>query len=344
MDFPFPQYPWDASSRPRHGRSFRGIPVQVMPEASSVQSLKPNTVSIPVRFVCSERGRSDSAIKIQKVFRGFLVRKNVKKIMAIREEVNEMERRVLQKETVELIRNDSKEKLKANEILMSLLFKLDSVSGVDSRVRDLRKSVIKKAIALQQLVDAIVSGDQPVNSSNAEAVDQRQHIIDSSDNCIQSLESENLEETTNDAERVPESCEPEGTAAAAAAAAAIQGNEEETSETNGIESFANHENTIEEDDENEGEEKGMKTVSEEENGRKEMMLEKIMEDNEKMMRLMEKLSERNETQTRMLCALTQRVEQLEKAFLCDKLRRKKRRNDEKSQDTKKCGGKRSSTF
>ncbi|XP_039025686.1 uncharacterized protein LOC120159086 isoform X2 [Hibiscus syriacus] len=319
MDFPFPQYPWNVSSRPRYGRGFRGVPVQVMPEASPVQSLKPNTVSIPVRFLSSERGRSDSAIKIQKVFRGFLVRKNVKKIMATREEVNEIERSVLQKERMDLIRSDSKERLKVNEILMSLLFKLDSVSGVDSRVRDLRKSVIKKAITLQELVDAIVSGDQSVKSSNAEVVDQRQDNIDSSDNCIQPLESENLEETINDAEHLPDSCESERTAAAA-----IQGNEEEASETSRVDSFANHENTIEEEDENEKEEK----------------LERIMEDNEKMMRLIEKLSERNETQTRMLCALTQRVEQLEKAFLCDKLRSKKRRNDDKSQDTEKFGGKR----
>ncbi|GMJ05132.1 hypothetical protein HRI_004182400 [Hibiscus trionum] len=324
MDFPFFQNPWDSSSHPRYGRSFRGIPVQVMPETSPSHSLKHRTVSIPVRFVGSERGRFESAIKVQKVFRGFLVRKNVKKIMAIREQVNGMERSVSKTETVDLIRNDSKERLKVNEFLMSLLFKLDSVRGVDSCVRDLRKSVIKRAIALQETVDAIVSGDHSVNSSNAEVVEQGQDIIDSSDDCNQRVESENLEETTesNDAECVPNLIQQEGTDAAT-----NQGNEEETSSNESqTDSFGNEENAGEE------EETGQGDNEKEESGRKEM-LERIMEENEKMMRLMEALTERNETQTQMLRALGQRVEQLEKAFMFDKLRRKKRRSDQ-------CGGKR----
>ncbi|GMI91363.1 hypothetical protein HRI_002805600 [Hibiscus trionum] len=234
MDFPFFHDPWDASSHPRYGRSFRGILFQAMPAPSPPPSLKPKTGPMPVRFVGSERRKSDSAIKIQKVFRGFLVRKNVKKITAIRERVNEMERSVSKTETVDLIRNDSEERLKVNEILMNFLFKLDSVRGMDPCVRDLRKSVTKKVIALQETVDAIVSGDQSDDSSNAEVVDQSQGIIVSSDNCNQTLESENLEETTNDAESEANLSESEVT---------NQGNEEETLETsrNGsqTDSFAN---------------------------------------------------------------------------------------------------------
>ncbi|KAK9008135.1 hypothetical protein V6N11_075037 [Hibiscus sabdariffa] len=52
------------------------------------------SLAASVRFVVLERCKSDSTIKIQKVFRGFLVRKSLKKIMAIREQVNEMERGV----------------------------------------------------------------------------------------------------------------------------------------------------------------------------------------------------------------------------------------------------------
>ncbi|KAG4208710.1 hypothetical protein ERO13_A03G150100v2 [Gossypium hirsutum] len=330
MDFPFAQNPWDSSFRPHYGRSFRGIPVKVVPEAAQPQSHKPKMVSIPVHSVGSERGRSDSAIKIQKVFRGFLVRKNVKKIMAIREQVNDIERSVSKTETADLIRNDPKQRLKVNENLMSLLFKLDSVEGVDSCVRDFRKSVIKKAIALQEMVDAIISGDQSLDSSNnAEVIDQNQGIILFSDNCNQTLESENHEEATEDVECVLNLSEAEGTVAVA-----VQGNDEESSNESQSDSFANHvvegENgTWQPDNGKEGAEE-----------RRKEMLERITEENEKMMRMMETLSKRNEMQTRTLSALTQRVEQLEKAFLCDKLRRKKRRNDEKSQDIKKCGGKR----
>ncbi|TYG80419.1 hypothetical protein ES288_D02G215000v1 [Gossypium darwinii] len=321
MDFPFAQNPFDASFRPRYERSFRGIPLQVLPEASQPQSLKPKMVSIPVHFVGSKQGRSDSAIKIQKVFRGFLVRKNVKKIMAIREQVNDIERSVSKTETVELIRNDPKQRLKVNENLMSLLFKLDSVKGVDSCVRDFRKSVIKKAIALQEMVDAIISGNQSVDSSNnAEVIDQNQGIIDSSDESNQILEWE----ATEDAECVANLSESEGSFTVA-----VGGNEEKILESSGNESQSNWL----------GDEEGENRRGQSDNNGKEI-LERIMEENEKMMRMMKTLSERNEMQTRMLSALTQRVEQLEKAFLCDKLRRKKRRSDEKSQDIRKCGGKR----
>ncbi|TYH51813.1 hypothetical protein ES332_D10G305000v1, partial [Gossypium tomentosum] len=192
-----------------------------MPEASQPQSLKPKMVSIPVHFVGSERGRSDLAIKIQKVFRGFLVRKNVKKIMAIREQVNDIERSVSKTET----------RLKVNENLMSLLFKLDSVKGVDSCVRDFRKSVIKKTIALQEMVDAIISGNQSVDSSNnAEVIDQNQGIIDSSDKSNQILEWE----ATEDAECVANLSESEGSFTVA-----VGGNEEKILESSGNESQSN---------------------------------------------------------------------------------------------------------
>jgi hypothetical protein len=54
------------------------------------------------------------------------------------------------------------------------------------------------------------------------------------------------------------------------------------------------------------------------------MLKRMMEDNEKMMEMMTQLFERNEKQTSLLTSLTQRVEQLERAFTCDKLRKKKK--------------------
>ena len=68
-----------------------------------------------------------------------------------------------------------------------------------------------------------------------------------------------------------------------------------------------------------------------------------MEDNKKMMGLMIELFQRNETQTKLLSSLSQRVGQLEKAFMCDKMRKMKKRGAagtiidglEKSPDKKK---------
>ena len=84
----------------------------------------------------------------------------MKKIAAIRREVDEVERQILREKALESMKKDPKKRLRVNETLMSLLFKLDLVRGVDSGVRDCRKSVIKRAIALQEFLDSIVADRQ----------------------------------------------------------------------------------------------------------------------------------------------------------------------------------------
>ncbi|KAF3432356.1 hypothetical protein FNV43_RR27096 [Rhamnella rubrinervis] len=162
MESPFFRNRWNnlQASRPVYSPSVTQVPVQRQAKP------KPKVVSIPVRFVGSEQSRSDSTVKIQKVFRGFLVRKSVKKIAAIRDEVDEIAKRISKPEMVELIQRESKERLRVTETLMNLLFRLDSIRGVDSGVRDCRKAVIKKAIALQERVDSIVAGDQTSGAVN----------------------------------------------------------------------------------------------------------------------------------------------------------------------------------
>lgn len=59
------------------------------------------------------------------------------------------------------------------------------------------------------------------------------------------------------------------------------------------------------------------------NKRNRELLEKTIEDNGKMMSMMTQIFKRNEQQTRMLNSSSQRVEQLEKAFISEMLRKKK---------------------
>nr|DAD33512.1 TPA_asm: hypothetical protein HUJ06_012363 [Nelumbo nucifera] len=89
-----------------------------------------------------------------------MVRRRVKKIVEIKKEVDEVEQRISRRETMDLVRTNAKERLRVNETLMALLFWLDSIRGIDSRVRECWKKVLRKAIALQEKVDAIVVGDQ----------------------------------------------------------------------------------------------------------------------------------------------------------------------------------------
>ncbi|KAG6783094.1 hypothetical protein POTOM_012529 [Populus tomentosa] len=389
MDTPFYRiqrnYPSSSPQIPVHHRTTTVLPKKV--------------VSIPVRYVESERSRSESAIKIQKVFRGFLVRKSMKKILATKRQVDEIEKRILMKETVELMRRDQKEKLKINEMLMSLLLKLDSVRGVDSGVRDCRKAVIKKAIALQETVDSIAAaanGDDSVvsagekgvdetgegeeeNGSVANAADELQNGAAESEAVVSVLadsieareefngalknvdmasEGEKKVECDGDVPTLmSDYCEPERVLEVVNETVELK--EAENDETACLGEDGDLEKQVDKDgdclgtsqtesqsdssaslmegdDEEEhsggveiekkGDEGEVKS-NDESTGRGKELLERMLEDNERMMGLMAELFERNEMQTRLLSSLSQRVEQLERAYICDQLRRRKKKRN-----------------
>ncbi|KAI6692219.1 hypothetical protein NL676_019929 [Syzygium grande] len=172
MDSPFFRSHWVAPSHPRPRYYPSPAPPRAVPTRAGAAP-SPKVVSIPVRFVGSERSRSGSAVRIQSAFRGFLVRRSVGRIAAVRREVDEVERRISTAEAAELLRRDERERLKVSETLMSLLLRLDSVRGVDAGVRECRKAVIRRAIALQERVDAIVAGQSggPVGGGSAGEAD-----------------------------------------------------------------------------------------------------------------------------------------------------------------------------
>ena len=446
MDSPFFGSQWNLPSRTRRYPA---------PAPSS------KVVSIPVHFVGSERSRAASAVKIQKVFRGFLVRKNMKRIVAVKREVDEVERRISREEIVDLIRRDSKERLKVSETLMSLLFRLDSVRGVESGVRDCRKAVIRRAIALQEKVDSIASYDQTVASeTRTDTSDPASEVIDggrseagdeiqepslgcdsaadetleiedsiceysangasetasdlpfvsdnpfcSGDNVDGSLELRNPVEPvidSGDSEVMSESslecfadCTDEikeemdvteigvgseinankdnsapketvedpddSDAVSKSAPACYEGSVDEIkedvtvaeealdeiketmdvteigldSEINSKEEASTPKEIVEDPNSTLLVKECVGVEGNQKQGNREPM-EKIMEENEKLMGLMKKLFEKNEAQTRLLTSLSQRVENLEKSFVCEKLRKKKRQADASK---KKCGKK-----
>ncbi|XP_004517138.1 BAG family molecular chaperone regulator 5, mitochondrial-like, partial [Cicer arietinum] len=113
-------------------------------------------VSIPVHFVGSERTRTNSATNIQRVARGFLVRKSVKKMLKMKVELEEIEINVNGEETLKLLKKDQKERLRIGETIMNLLLKLDCVRVFQCyALREFRKSLIKRVIFLQEFVDQI---------------------------------------------------------------------------------------------------------------------------------------------------------------------------------------------
>ncbi|XP_045797374.1 BAG family molecular chaperone regulator 6-like [Trifolium pratense] len=314
-------------------------------------------VSIPVRFVESERNRTDSATKIQKVARGFLVRKSLKKMLKIKVELEEIEKKVNNEETVKMMKKEQKEKIRIGETIMNLLLRLDSVVfHCCYALRDLRKLLIKRAIVLQEFVDQIQMMTTEVEDENGEGkCDGVEEICLEKEEVGCEKENEGgkkieaLVNEVNCTEKEDGGCDEE-----------IEGDEkmdslvnEEKDVDGGEGKYVKEENCLIEEKEDEDEEKmeveesvGTSLVEEgievdsvmvkeegkigiecEEVDGNRKMLKRMMEDNEKMMDMMAQLFERNEKQTSLLTSLTQRVEQLEKAFICDKLRKKnKRRN------------------
>ncbi|XP_010252622.1 PREDICTED: BAG family molecular chaperone regulator 5, mitochondrial [Nelumbo nucifera] len=96
-----------------------------------------------------------AAVKIQSTYRAYVVRALVSKISAINSEANRLERLIQRQETVDAIRSGDREKLRMNEALMSLLLQLDSVPGVNPTVRELRRSVSRRVVVLQEILDAV---------------------------------------------------------------------------------------------------------------------------------------------------------------------------------------------
>ncbi|KAJ6347040.1 hypothetical protein OIU76_003687 [Salix suchowensis] len=297
----------------------------------------------------------------------------MKKILATKRQVDEIEKRILMKETVDVVRRDQKEKLKINEMLMSLLFKLDSVRGVDFGVRDCRKAVIKKAIALQETVDSIDAaapngddtddsvapagekgvdetgeGEDEENGIVANAVDELQNSAAESEAVVSMFaDSREAGEEFNGArvlEVVNETVELKEAENDETACQGEDGDLEKQVDTDGdcvgtnqTESQTDSSASLSEGDDDEEEDSGGVEIEKkgdagevkslDESTRSKELLEKMVEDNERMMGLMAELFERNEMQTRLLSSLSQRVEQLERAYICDQLRRRKKKRN-----------------
>ncbi|KAK2359816.1 neurofilament medium polypeptide [Trifolium repens] len=323
-------------------------------------------VSIPVHFVGSERNRADSATMIQKVARGFLVRKSLKKMLKMKVELEEIEKKVNNEETVKMMKKEQKEKVRMGETIMNLLLRLDSVRIFHCcyALRDLRKFLIKRAIVLQEFVDQIQMMTTEVENENGEGkCDGVEEICLEKEEvgCEEEIEGgkkiEALVNEVNCMEKEDGGCDGE-----------IVGGEKMNSWVNeekdvdgGEGKYVKEEgNYLMEEKEEEGEdedEEKMEVVEEsvgtsfvgegievesvdvkeervkeencyrEEDDENRKMLKRMMEDNEKMMEMMVQLFERNEKQTKLLTSLTQRLDQLERSFTCNKLRKKnKRRN------------------
>ncbi|XP_073526097.1 uncharacterized protein [Phyllobates terribilis] len=129
----------------------------------------PSTPSYSSSFTCTQRSNRTglkakseispslavAAAKIQAAYRSHVVRRLVKKISSIQLETERLQRLIQRQETVDALRSDQRERLRINEVLMRQLLALDSISGFDPAVREARRTLSRRIVGLQEIVDGI---------------------------------------------------------------------------------------------------------------------------------------------------------------------------------------------
>ncbi|EXB52711.1 BAG family molecular chaperone regulator 6 [Morus notabilis] len=128
-----------------------------LPTASNERKLEKKTLS-----------DVEAAVLIQSAYRGFEVRrsepiKKLKQRAEVREQVADVRSRIQALESSSDTQRDAKQKLLIEETIMRLLLKLDAIQGLHPSLRDIRKSLAKELVTLQEKLDtiAITKSEQP---------------------------------------------------------------------------------------------------------------------------------------------------------------------------------------
>lgn len=103
---------------------------------------------------------ADAAVLIQAVYRGYLVRKweplkKLRQIGEVSKEVTDVRERVQAFEGHSDFQNDNKQKIAIGETIMRLLLKLDTLQGLHPSLREIRKSLARELVTLQEKLDSI---------------------------------------------------------------------------------------------------------------------------------------------------------------------------------------------
>lgn len=125
--------------------------VREVPEQKFEESIKVKKESLSA---------TEAALIIESAYRGFEVRrweplKKLKQIATVREQVVEVRNRIQALESSD-VAMDNKENMAIGETIMNLLLKLDAVQGLHPVIRDIRKSVARELISLQEKLDSLM--------------------------------------------------------------------------------------------------------------------------------------------------------------------------------------------
>ncbi|KAL3615685.1 Large proline-rich protein bag6 [Castilleja foliolosa] len=128
----------------------------------------------------------EAAVIIQSVYRGFDTRrwdpvKNLKEIAEVRDQIDSLRHMIQAMESCSAIEGSSKQRNVISETIMSLLLKLDIIQGLHPSIREMRKSVVKELVSLQEQLDSIMIeklSNSPQQESNLECEGDASHQIE----------------------------------------------------------------------------------------------------------------------------------------------------------------------
>ncbi|CAH1412005.1 unnamed protein product [Lactuca virosa] len=144
----------------------------------------------------------EAVLMIQSAYRGFEVRKSqplmkLRQIAQVGKQVVELRNRIQDLESS----MDDKQKLIIGETIMSLLLKLDTIQGLHPTVRDVRKSVAKELVGLQEKLDSLtfLKSETPSETTEESQEDDGGKIRNTAlEPQVESQNEENSGELNND--------------------------------------------------------------------------------------------------------------------------------------------------
>lgn len=136
----------------------------------------------------------EAAFIIQSAYRGYEVRrweplKKLQQIVNIREEVVSLSNRIKALESCSDTGENDKLRTMLGETIMNLLLKLDTIQGLHPSIRDIRKSVVRELVSLQEKLDhlSLERSESAHKLSSGARSNEGMQIID--DQCFQEGEA-----------------------------------------------------------------------------------------------------------------------------------------------------------